>query len=150
MNVTIGDGRLKLQQAAPASFDLIVLDAFSSDSVPVHLVTREALRMYFSRLKPDGVVVFNISNRYLDLEPVLAALARDERLFALANLDIDVPAQDLKAGRLPSHWTFFARTEAPLSMFRGRPGWRTPETRSGVRPWTDDYSNLLNILKIGD
>jgi hypothetical protein len=150
MNVSIGDGRLKLQQAAPASFDLIVLDAFSSDSVPVHLVTREALRMYFSRLKPDGVVVFNISNRYLDLEPVLAALGRDEGLFALANLDIKVPAEDLKAGRLPSHWTFFARTEAPLSMFRGRPGWRTPETKSGVRPWTDDYSNLLNILKIGD
>jgi hypothetical protein len=150
VSVTIGDGRLKLQQAPAASFDLIVLDAFSSDSVPVHLVTREALRMYFSRLKPDGVVVFNISNRYLDLEPVLAALAREEGLFALANLDLDVPADHRKAGRMPSHWAFIARTEASLAMFRGHRGWRTPQARAGVRPWTDDYSNLLNILKVGD
>jgi hypothetical protein len=148
VTVAIGDGRLKLQSAPPAAYDLIVLDAFSSDSVPVHLLTREALAMYFSRLRSDGVVAFNISNRYIDLEPMLAAHARDERLVALTNLDLNVPPEEAARGRSKSHWVLFARTAGPLEVVRGRPGWRTPETRSSVRAWTDDYSNILNVLKL--
>ena len=148
VNVSIGDGRLKLQHAAPGAYDLIVLDAFSSDSVPVHLLTREALDMYFSKSKPDGVVVFNISNRYIDLEPMLAAHARDAGLVALTNLDLNVPAEEKARGRSQSHWVLFARTEGPLSVVQGRPGWRTPETKTTVRAWTDDYSNLLNVLRV--
>jgi hypothetical protein len=148
VNVSIGDGRLKLQHAPPGAYDLIVLDAFSSDSVPVHLLTREALSMYFSRLKPDGVVAFNISNRYIDLEPMLAAHARDEGLVALTNLDLNVSPEEMARGRSQSHWVLFARTEGPLSVIHGRPGWRTPETKTTVRAWTDDYSNLLNVLRV--
>jgi hypothetical protein len=148
VNVAIGDGRLKLQHAPEGGYDLIVLDAFSSDSVPVHLLTREALAMYFSRLKDDGVVGFNISNRYIDLEPMLAAHARDEHLTALTNLDVAVPEEEIRAGRSPSHWVLFARTDAPLAFLRGQPGWRTPEPKPGVRAWTDDYSNLLSVLRI--
>jgi hypothetical protein len=148
VSVSIGDGRLKLQHAAPGAYDLIVLDAFSSDSVPVHLLTREALAMYFSKLKPDGVVAFNISNRYIDLEAMLGAHARDERLVALTNLDLDVSAEEKANGRAQSHWVLFARTEGPLSVVRGRPGWRNPETKTTVRAWTDDYSNLLNVLRV--
>jgi hypothetical protein len=148
VSVSIGDGRLKLQHAPAGAYDLIVLDAFSSDSVPVHLLTREALSMYFSKLKPDGVVAFNISNRYIDLEPMLAAHARDEGLVALTNLDLNVSPEEMARGRSQSHWVLFARTEGPLSVVRGRPGWRTPETRTSVRAWTDDYSNLLNVLRV--
>jgi hypothetical protein len=149
-NVSIGDGRLKLQQAAPASFDLIVLDAFSSDSVPLHLLTREAFQLYLSRLHADGVLALHISNRFLDLEPVVAALGRDEGLHGLANLDVNVTAEEVNAGRLPSHWVLFARTPGPLSTLRDRIGWRTPTSRPGVLPWTDDYSNLLSVLRVGD
>ena len=76
LNVVLGDGRLTLQRATPGSYDLIVLDAFSSDAIPVHLLTREAVELYMSRLRTDGVVAVHISNRYLKLEPVLAALAQ--------------------------------------------------------------------------
>ena len=76
LNVVLGDGRLTLQRATPGAYDLIVLDAFSSDAIPVHLLTREAVELYMSRLRTDGVVAVHISNRYLNLEPVLGALAQ--------------------------------------------------------------------------
>ena len=86
LNVVFGDGRLTLQRANPSAYDLIVLDAFSSDAIPVHLLTREAIDLYLSRLRPDGIVAVHISNRYLNLEPVLAALAQRDGLAAIVNL----------------------------------------------------------------
>jgi len=74
IDVRIGDGRKKLEEAAAASFDLIVIDAFSSDAIPVRLLTREALQLYISRLKPGGLIALHISNRFLHLEPVVAAV----------------------------------------------------------------------------
>ena len=98
--VEIGDGRKKLEEAAPGSFDLIVIDAFSSDSVPVHLITREAVDLYASRLRPGGIIALHISNRYVQLEPVIAAIVAPMDLFALTKFDSDLPAADAARGIL--------------------------------------------------
>jgi SAM-dependent methyltransferase len=148
MDVVVGDGRLTLQRAEPGSFELIVLDAFSSDAIPVHMLTREALDLYLSRLKPDGIVAVHISNRYLDLEPLIAALAEESKLFALAKLDGRVPEPDASKGRFPSHWVVLARSGETLAFLENQPGWRTPVVNPRVRPWTDDYSNILHVLTL--
>src|SRR5262249_38189454 len=147
VHVVLGDGRLTLQNATGQAYDLIVVDAFSSDAIPVHLLTREALALYFSRLEADGILALHISNAYLNLEPVIAALAQQQRLFALANLDIRIPDVDAKVGKLPSHWVVLAKSKGPLTSLVNRPGWYTPGLSARVEPWTDDYSNILHILK---
>jgi hypothetical protein len=148
VRVVIGDGRIRLQHAS-ATYDLIILDAFSSDAIPIHLLTREALQLYFSHLTNAGVIAVHISNRYLNLEPQLAALAREQQLFALANRATTIPPQDTAAGRFPSHWVMLARTSEPLKALIGRPGWRVPDDSRRVRVWTDDYSNILQTLTGG-
>jgi hypothetical protein len=146
LNVVLGDGRLTLQRASPGAYDLIILDAFSSDAIPVHLLTREAVELYLSRLKPAGIVAVHISNRYLNLEPVLAAQAQQQGLFALANLDDRIPDVDARKGRYGSRWVLLARTQEPLVNLVGRPGWRSPAINERVRPWSDDYSNILQAV----
>jgi hypothetical protein len=146
--VVIGDGRIRLQHAS-ATYDLIILDAFSSDAIPVHLLTREALQLYFSRLSSNGVLAVHISNRFLNLEPQLAALTREQKVFALAKRDTLIPRQDYDAGRFASHWVMLARSREPLNALIGRPGWRAPDDSRRVRVWTDDYSNILQALTGG-
>ena len=99
-----------------------------------------------SRLRTDGVVAVHISNRYLKLEPVLAALAQQRGLFALANFDGRIPEADANKGRMASHWVLLARSREPLAHLSGQPGWYSPKTNKHVRPWTDDYSNILQAL----
>ena len=85
--IVLGDARLSLAQAPDSSYDFIVLDAFSSDAIPVHLMTREALQLYLRKLAPGGSIAFHISNRYLNLEPVLVELARDARIAGIVGAD---------------------------------------------------------------
>ena len=146
MNVVLGDARLSLERAADQAYDLIVLDAFSSDAIPMHLLTREAVHLYFSRLRSEGVVAVHISNRYLKLEPVLAALAERDGLFALASLDDRLSAMETNVGKFPSHWVVMARTAQPLAKLVGHPGWRSLDYKPRVRVWTDDYSNILQAF----
>ena len=141
--VVLGDARLTLA-ASREQYDLIVLDAFSSDAIPVHLLTREALAGYLSRLSPHGVLVFNISNRNLDLPPVVAAEAAAEGLTVIAkgddranNLLVDYRANALVA--------VLARNTADLGDLPNRPGWVWIMT-DRVSAWTDDYSNVLSAL----
>ena len=145
--VEIGDGRKKLEDAAPGSFDLIVIDAFSSDSVPVHLMTREAVDLYASRLRPGGIIALHISNRYVQLEPVIAAIVATTDLFALTKSDNDVPAADGARGRLPSHWVFLTAEANRLAALGREPGWRALRSQPAIHGWTDDYSNLLKNLR---
>ncbi len=145
--VAIGDGRKLLEATAPASFDLIVLDAFSSDAVPAHLLTREALDLYMSRLRSGGIVTLHISNRHLNLKPVLGRLAIEQGLAALTNQDLDIPAADLQDGRSPTQWVAVAKRDAALDVLRAMPAWRPLEVRDGVSGWTDDYSNLLRSIR---
>jgi hypothetical protein len=146
IEVVLGDGRITLHGAAPGAYDMLILDAFSSDAIPLHLLTREALHLYLSRLSPDGVIALHISNRFLNLEPMLGALVRQEGLHALAMVDNEIPPEDVAKGRFPSHWVMIARDAEPLAALERRPGWRPPVVNARVAPWTDDYSNILSVL----
>ena len=143
-SVTVGDARLSLAGPGPA-YDLIVLDAFSSDAVPVHLITREAFELYRARLSPDGALLVHFSNRDLELEPVLGRVARELGLVARARHD-PVPRFS-GGGRLSSEWMVLATRADALGGLSDDSRWRDPEVRPGTPLWTDDYSNLLGVLR---
>lgn len=142
--VVLGDGRLSLARDADRRYDLILLDAFSSDAIPVHLMTLEALDTYLARLAPRGMVVFHVSNRYLDLEPVVAALARARGLAARVGQG---PNEGRGQYESMSTWIALARSEAELGPLAADANWWRPRLRREVRPWTDDYSSLLTVFE---
>ncbi|MDF1506018.1 fused MFS/spermidine synthase, partial [Roseisolibacter sp. H3M3-2] len=144
-DVVLGDARLRLAEAAPGTYDLIVLDAFSSDAIPTHLLTREALATYVRALTPGGVVAVHISNRYLDLEPVVAALARDAGLVALLGRDTS-DAWRREIAVTTSRWIALARDSASLGELATFTGWDPPAARKGVPVWTDDYTDVLSVV----
>jgi len=143
-----GDARLRLAEASDHGFDLIVLDAFSSDAVPVHLLTREALSLYKRKLAPGGLLAFNLSNRYLDLDPLMERQARDAGLACRVRYDLDVSPEEKRAGRQPSIWAVMAEREADLGPIADDPRWSLPRHRPGSSPWTDDYSDLASCLTL--
>jgi spermidine synthase len=145
VRIVIGDGRLKLAAAPDAGYDLIVLDAFSSDAVPVHLLTREAVELYSTKLRPGGVLAFHVTNRYLDLEPVVAGVARTLGLVGVSQSH-DVSAAEERAGATSSHWIVLARSRSSLAPLLADPRWRPLESGSGLPIWTDQFSNLLDVL----
>jgi hypothetical protein len=143
--MVIGDGRLSLARGAGPAYDLLILDAFSSDAIPLHLLTREALAVYIGRLAPGGLLLFHISNRYLDLRPVLADLAGDAGIAAYVQHD----AGELSEHRFGSIWVAMARAKADLAPLLSGGGWRRLAARPGRRVWSDDYGNLVSILRWG-
>jgi hypothetical protein len=144
--VVLGDARLSLRESRPAGYDLIVIDVFTSDAIPVHMMTREAFELYLEKLAPDGFLLVNISNSFLHLRPVVAAIARDLGLSARGRrFSPSSPEAALKAYRLPSEWVVLARSEARLEGLEGVDGWENLETAS-ARAWTDDYSNIFEVL----
>jgi len=144
-SVVIGDARLSLAHAADASFDLIVIDAFTSDAIPVHLLTREALQLYLRKLAPSGAIAFHISNRYLELAPVLVGVAHAVGAVAMLGSDTYLAPEDRGPNRSASEWVLVARTAAPIEPLESLRGWRVPPpTRE--RPWTDDFSNVLGVF----
>jgi len=146
IELALGDARLTLEREAPRGFDVLAVDAFSSDAIPVHLITREALGVYLKHVKPDGIVAFHVSNRFLDLIPVVARLAQEHGAHAVLVRDDPDEEDDHKRSR--SDWVLVSRDPAALK----RPeiverGAVAPEERPEWRTWTDDYSNLIQILK---
>jgi hypothetical protein len=142
----LGDARLSLVSAPEKAYSLLVVDAFGSDAVPTHLLTREAIALYFSKLADHGVLAFHVTNRYLSLEPVLAALASDAGL-AAASKNTLVDEQALGVGILPSRWVVLARDGADLAPLTAGGRWHETRSRSGVSAWTDDFTDLLSVLK---
>lgn len=145
--VVLGDARLSLANRPDTRHDLLVLDAFSSDAIPVHLITREALALYWSRMSTDGVMAFHISNRHLDLRPVLAALAAERgyvALFQTHRMQGDVL-------RNSSQWAVMARTAASLGPIAHDARWvpAGPDDARAARVWTDEFSNVLAVLRTG-
>ena len=138
-----GDGRLSLEREAPQNFDVLAVDAFSGDSVPVHLLSREAMQLYFRHIKPDGVLAFHVSNTALALAPVVQQLARELK-YAARDLHVN---PDKHSGRYESEWVVVARTaqllDRPQFAHTSRPFLEI----AGLRVWTDDYSTLYPILK---
>jgi SAM-dependent methyltransferase len=151
VRLDMGDARLRLEalrrERPEEKYDLIVVDAFSSDAIPVHLLTREALRLYLDVLEPDGILALHISNRYLRLEPVVAGLAEDAGLGG--RLLIDDPFAGESAGGIESTWAVLARTPAPFGALATDVHWTaTPlEVDPRVGVWTDDFHSLLAVFK---
>jgi len=143
VDVVLGDARLSLAAETPQQFNVIVIDAFSGDAIPVHLLTREALTLYRRHLQPDGIVAFHVSNQYIDLEPVIAGIARDAGMRA-----VSVHSHgDEQNGLYYADWilvtsnqSFLAQPEIVNTAFP------TP-LRADVRLWTDNYSSVFPLLK---
>jgi hypothetical protein len=145
-NIILGDARLRLQEAPDSEYDVILVDAFSSDAIPIHLITREALELYFQKLAPHGVLMVHISNRYLDLEPVLGNLARHLKLVALDQYDENTDRDEMP-GKNAAEWVVLARTRDDVGSLAGDPRWHQALTDPKVGVWTDDYSNLLAVFE---
>jgi SAM-dependent methyltransferase len=143
-DVVIGDGRVSIEKANAGEFDLLMLDAFNSDSIPAHLVSHEAIQMYLTKLKPNGLLLFHVSNRYMDVEALISAAVTDARLEALFRHDDDDSDNDLKAR---SHFVIAGRDAAALGSLEHDENWMKVKKPNGILPWTDDYSNMLAILK---
>jgi hypothetical protein len=142
LEIAMGDARLTLEKEAPENFDVLAVDAFSSDAIPVHLLTKEAMQLYFRHIKPDGILAVHVSNRYLDLQPVVAgeALALGKKARVVDTDDDD--SQDV----FGATWVLVT---SPSPGFDDVEIAKSAEIESKrtVRLWTDDYSNLFQILK---
>jgi len=147
LRVVLGDARLSLTHEPDQSFDLLVVDAYSSDAIPVHLVTREALALYLRKLAPGGRLAFHISNWHLDLEPVFANLARNAGLVCLVRDDTAVPPGQLALGKSPSVWLVMSRHPDELAPLPRDPRWHPGRTDDRRSIWTDDYSSLLSVFR---
>jgi len=138
----LGDARLVMERQAPQNFDVLAVDAFSGDSIPVHLLTREAMELYFRHLKPSGVLGVHITNHYLNLEPVLEriATATGRRMVVVeSEVDDDNTCYHTRWALMTADKTLFDRPEFKTAV--------AAKPAPGFKPWTDDYSNLLSVLR---
>ena len=146
LQIVVGDARLRLEDAQDASYDMLLVDAFSSDGIPAHLITREAILLYEKKLVPHGLLVFHISNRYLELAPVLANIATDVGLTGFLRRDADAGPTAVEIGWTPSEWAVLVRRPDAPTVLTGDARWkRFPVTRRP--PWTDDFSDLLGAYR---
>jgi hypothetical protein len=144
-NVVLGDARIEIAAKPEASYDLIIIDAFSSDAIPLHLLTQEAIATYATRLKKDGTMLFHISNRFFRLEPVVASVAALSGFEGRVFEDLGIDEADALDGKTASTWMVLARPAQAASL---PAEWKHVEPGSG-RPWTDEYSNPLGAMKWG-
>ena len=153
--IVIGDARLKIAEQPAARFDVLVIDAFSSDAIPLHLLTKEAIGIYQRALKPDGILLIHISNRFFGLEPVLAEEARARGWRAAIRLDPG-PVEDGIGDLTASNWVALTTTPQRMRQLTGglRPrekagedgAWVPLNARAGFERWTDDYASTLPVL----
>jgi SAM-dependent methyltransferase len=145
VEVVPGDARLSLAGTPDGTFGIIALDAFTSDAVPAHLLTREAIALYLRKLAPGGLLALHLSNRYLDLEPLVAGAAAELGLTALTRF-ANPTAEEAKRWKFASHWIVLARAPADLAPLARDPRWSPP--REAAPAWTDDKSNLWRALHL--
>ena len=142
IELPLGDARLKLDRESSQQFDVLAIDAFSSDAIPVHLITREAMEIYLKHMKPDGVIAFHVTNRFLDLVPVVEGIAHELGLHA--QWISDAGADPLGNS---SSWVLIAREQKRLEQPRLTEAELPITPRRNWRVWTDDFNNLLQVLK---
>ena len=144
VQVVLGDARLSMEREPPQHYDVFVLDAFSGDAIPAHLLTREAFEVYLRHLKPDGVIAANISNRHLDLEPVLGNLGAHHGLESASFFT----RRDADTFRAASHWIVLSRNSTFWAQPDVAAGRRSEIGRFvGIPMWTDQFNNLFQVLK---
>jgi spermidine synthase len=152
--IIVGDARLMLASATAGDLDVLVADAFSSDSVPLHLITREAFRVYGRALRKDGVLVMHITNRFLDLKPVIAAIA-DAEGWTVRYRDYRTPGLPPRGELyLASSWVVLTRSpermaaiEAATAGADGASSWQELPRRDDVPVWSDDFASILPVLR---
>jgi SAM-dependent methyltransferase len=144
VDVALGDARLSLERETPQNFDVLAVDAFSGDSIPVHLLTKQAFDLYFRHLRPRGVLVVHISNKYLDLEPVVKKLADATGKKALV---VDTDDDDEDSEIFGATWVLVTDNREVLEHPHVAAAGPILEGAENQRLWTDDYSNLITILK---
>jgi hypothetical protein len=144
IETALGDARLNLEREPRQRFDILVIDAFSSDSIPVHLITREALAVYLKHMQPDGIIAFHVTNRYLDLPPVVKMVA-DANGIASVLVEHDPDESDERYSR--TDWTLVTRDRSFLQSTALQRAQSEVEVPPRLSLWTDDFNNLLRILK---
>ena len=142
IETVLGDARLAMEREAPQQYDVLVIDAFSSDSIPVHLITREAFAVYLRHMKPDGIIAFHVTNRFLRLAPVVKRIADEQGLHTLLVVD-EAEGSDLSK----TDWVLVGRTRKRLEPAEVADAAEEIEGIAGMRVWTDDFNNLFQILK---
>lgn len=150
VRIEVGDARLRLREGGGARFDILVVDAFSSDAVPTHLVTREALAVYRRALGTGGVLLVHVTNDHVRLLPVFGALAREAGMAAVVRSDrAEPPGGPAPEGKSPSDWVVLTDSRAELDLLlRGKDGWKPLDAPASQSVWTDDYANVLGALKL--
>lgn len=144
VNIVLGDARLQLRNAPNAHYGLIVIDAFNSDSIPVHLLTQEAVDLFLSKLASGGLLAFHISNRHLDLGPVLADIAQSRNL---SGLDIDDNTTGELAGKDMSRWIVLTRSPFDQGNLPNVPNARILNGNAERHIWTDGFSNIVSVFQ---
>ncbi|MGH7798057.1 MAG: spermidine synthase [Candidatus Binatia bacterium] len=144
--VVIGDARISLASAPEHGYDIFVLDAFSSDVIPTHLLTREAVQLYLSKTAADGILLLHISNRYLDLAPVLDRVANDLKLVAFVQNDFSMSAQEQEEGKSPSRWVVLSRDETAIAQYVNDSRWQRLNGQLGGDLWTDEFSDTFKLI----
>ncbi len=145
--VILGDARLSLREAPSEAYSMMIIDAFGSDAIPVHLLTLEAMELYLSKLKPGGLLLYHISNRHLDLSPVIGNLAHKLRCVALRQRDQEERIINARGLKSSSDWIVVARDRKDLALLSHDSRWKFLLDQPGHRLWTDDYSNVIGVLK---
>jgi len=140
--IVLGDARISLRNAPDHHYGIFIVDVFGGDAIPIHLLTRQAVQLYLSKLDAHGVVAIHISNRYLHLEKVVGNLARDAGLVALMQED----KAKAGAGKIPSTWVVMSRSNDDLGALTADPRWVVLEGDPVARVWTDDYSSVLTVF----
>jgi len=147
VRIVLGDARLSLAREPARGLDLLVVDAFGSDAIPVHLLTREALTLYFRTLDQHGVLAYHISNRYMDLQPLLGDLGADAGFVTLGQIEEKLSRDEEMAGKTPSSWVLMARSAEDLGPLVRDSRWHALKARPRPVVWTDDFSNPLSVMR---
>ena len=151
VHVVLGDGRLRMESVPDRHFELILLDAFSSEAIPAHLVTREAIELYMRKLTDTGLLAFHISNRYVDLSPVLAAVADEQGYPSIVMRDVAVTLDAWydrqRRGIDASTYVVMAKRREHFRGLSAKSCWRPLAHQKTTRVWTDQYSSILNVLR---
>ena len=145
--IILGDGRLSIKKAPNNYFDFIILDAFSSDSIPTHLVTKQATELYLQKLNKGGILAFQITNNYLDLKPVLGSLALGTGLTGFFQNDYNILEEEKRLGKKPSTWVVLARDKKDFGKIVDNGRWQSLNGLATRKIWTDDFSNILSVFK---
>jgi len=144
--IVLGDARLQLARTTE-QYDLLVLDAYNSDAIPVHLLTQEALAIYMKHLKLNGVLALHLSNRNIRLDPVVAALTKAAHLACIIRSDLDVTREERLLGKAASVWALVARSPNDFGVLQRSEAWGNPIEDPDVQAWTDDFSNVFQVMR---